>query len=170
MTSRRNHRQDSLGHPRHQLQCGVPFPHPIGRQPVLRMLNGDRIVASDLTGIITGASAGPFPTTLYPPNPVYPECQQPFREIVAIYHDEIGAKQSFAAFNDPVLQHTLHPARNGSAINYGAAGAGAEILSSRLGVAPAAACAECKYEEFFLTSWAVGDPAMVVDVCVSQYP
>ena len=25
-------------------------------------------------------------------------------------------------------------------------------------------CAECKFEEFFLTSWAVGDPAMVVDV------
>src|SRR4030095_15025277 len=24
-------------------------------------------------------------------------------------------------------------------------------------------CPSCKFEEFFLTSWAVGDPAMVVD-------
>ena len=29
---------------------------------------------------------------------------------------------------------------------------------------PAHDCPECMYEEFFLSSWAIGDPAMVVDV------
>ena len=52
------------------------------------------------------------------------------------------------------------------AINYGMAGIGSEILASRLGVGPMGNkdAVDLKYEEFFLSSWAVGDPAMVVDV------
>ncbi|MEO7735948.1 MAG: copper oxidase, partial [Kofleriaceae bacterium] len=34
----------------------------------------------------------------------------------------------------------------------------------RLGVGPMWNCPECKFEEFFLNSWAAGDPAMLVDV------
>ena len=46
------------------------------------------------------------------------------------------------------------------------AGIGSEILASRLGVGPMGNkdAVDLKYEEFFLSSWAVGDPAMVVDV------
>ena len=43
-------------------------------------------------------------------------------------------------------------------------GIGSEVIANRLSVGPQWACNECKYEEFFLTSWAVGDPAMVVDI------
>ncbi|MCB1036528.1 MAG: hypothetical protein KDD47_22065, partial [Acidobacteria bacterium] len=49
------------------------------------------------------------------------------------------------------------------AINYGTGGIGAEILANRLETGPVYECVDCLYEEFFLTSWAVGDPAMVVD-------
>jgi hypothetical protein len=40
---------------------------------------------------------------------------------------------------------------------------GAEIYANRVGVGPMGSCADCKFEEFFLSSWSVGDPAMVVD-------
>ena len=52
-------------------------------------------------------------------------------------------------------------------------GIGAEILANRLpnkdapsgsGYGPMADCADCRYEEFFLSSWTVGDPAMNVDM------
>ena len=41
---------------------------------------------------------------------------------------------------------------------------GSEVIANRLGVGPMHDCLDCVYEEFFLTSPAVGDPAMVVDV------
>ena len=72
--------------------------------------------------------------------------------------------QAFPQFETDQLHHTLHSVRDAFAINYGTGGAGAEILANRVGVGPARDCAECKYEEFFLSSWALGDPAMVVDV------
>ena len=43
------------------------------------------------------------------------------------------------------------------------AGIGPPIWANRLGVGPMEKCATCKYEEFFLSSWPNGDPAMVVD-------
>ena len=49
-------------------------------------------------------------------------------------------------------------------INYGSGGVGSEVIANRLGVGPMHDCLDCVYEEFFLTSPAVGDPAMVVDV------
>ena len=132
--------------------------------PILKILKGTEIVHTDLTALITGPNAGRFPAGTYPPNPATPDRNQPFREFTIIYHDEIGAVQAFAEFEDPVLSHTLHSARDAFAINYGTAGAGAEVLANRFGVGPMHACTECKYEEFFLSSWTVGDPAMVVDV------
>jgi hypothetical protein len=53
--------------------------------------------------------------------------------------------------------------RDAFAINYGTGGIGAEILANRFKVGPMHDCVECLFEEFFLTSWAVGDPAMIVD-------
>jgi hypothetical protein len=91
--------------------------------------------------------------------------EEPFREFSVIFHDEIFAVQAFPGFfNDPVFRHTLGGVKDGFAINYGTGGIGSEILANRLGVGPVFACNDCKYEEFFLTSWALGDPAMVVDV------
>ena len=49
------------------------------------------------------------------------------------------------------------------AINYGLAGIGAEIWANRIKVGPMARSIESKFEEFFLSSWVVGDPAMIVD-------
>ncbi|MEM7246840.1 MAG: hypothetical protein AAF533_15920 [Acidobacteriota bacterium] len=46
-------------------------------------------------------------------------------------------------------------------INYGVDGLGARLLSNRLRVGPQADCIGCKFEEFFLTSWANGDPAQI---------
>ena len=62
------------------------------------------------------------------------------------------------------LAFTLHSVRDAFAINYGTGGIGAEILANRFGVGPMAKCTECLFEEFFLSAWAVGDPAMIVDV------
>ena len=38
---------------------------------------------------------------------------------------------------------------------------GSLLLANRKGIGPAADCMECLYEEFFLTSWANGDPALL---------
>lgn len=133
--------------------------------PVLKMLNANNeIVYADLTALITGPNAGRFPTGTYKANASYPDRDQPFREFTIIYHDEAGAVQAFDQFDDPSMDSALHSVRDNFAINYGIAGVGAEVLSNRLGVGPAAGCTECKFEEFFLSSWSLGDPAMVVDI------
>ncbi len=143
-----------------------PPGHPRANTPVLNMLQNGAIVHSDLTAIIAGPNAdGSFSTSAFPVNKfTYPRRFEPFREFTIIYHDEIGAVQAFPQFEQPAFEFTLHSVRDGFAFNYGSAGAGAEIFANRLRVGPMWNCPECKYEEFFLTSWAVGDPAMVVDV------
>ncbi|HEX6901531.1 MAG TPA: copper oxidase [Thermoanaerobaculia bacterium] len=137
-------------------------------KPILNMLSGNEIVHTDITAIIAGsppATGGAFPVGTFPPNNhLHPNRNEAFREFVTIYHDEIGAVQAFPHFEDPVLNHTLHSGRDAFAINYGTGGIGAEVLANRLGVGPMHNCTECMYEEFFLSSWTVGDPAMIVDV------
>src|SRR5215472_1162987 len=147
--------------------------------PVLNMVQNNEIMFSDLNAIITGPGRSNFPAGTYPPNPTLePNAKvpqvpggplrtraEPFREFTVIFHDEIFAVQAFPGFyTDPVFKHTLNGVKDGFAINYGTAGIGSEILANRLGVGPVFACNECKYEEFFLNSWALGDPAMVVDI------
>jgi hypothetical protein len=141
-----------------------PLGHPKAGKPILKMLSGDTIVHTDLNAIITGPNKGRFPAGTFKLNQTEPDRERPFREFTVIYHDEIKAIQAFPQFEDPVLKHTLHSVRDGFAINYGVAGAGAEILANRLGVGPMFNCTECKFEEFFLSSWTVGDPAQIVDV------
>ena len=140
-----------------------PVGHPRAGKPILKMLNGDTIVHTDLNAIITGPNKGRFPTGTYKPNQTEPDRDRPFREFTVIYHDEIKAVQAFPQFEDKQLKFTLHSVRDGFAINYGVAGAGAEILANRLGVGPMFDCTECKFEEFFLSSWTIGDPAQLVD-------
>jgi hypothetical protein len=142
-----------------------PAGHPRAGTPILKMLHNSEIVHADLNAIITGPSKGRFPAGTFRPNATEPDREQPFREFTVIYHDEIKAVQAFPEFfEDPVLSHTLHSVRDGFAINYGTGGIGAEILANRLGVGPMHACTECKYEEFFLSAWTVGDPAQIVDI------
>ncbi|WP_395844648.1 copper oxidase [Cystobacter fuscus] len=83
-----------------------------------------------------------------------------FREITAIYHDEIKAVQ---AFDELEWNPTLHGVRDGFGINYGVAGLGAELMANRAKVGPTKECADCAFEEFFLESWANGDPALNVE-------
>ncbi len=138
--------------------------------PVLSMLAGKRgdarreLVASDLTAIITGPFAAAFgPAPPQTPNETYPEAQQPYREFAIHYHDDFMATQAFAAFRFGDMQYTLQGGRDFFAINYGMGGIGATLWANRLQIGPASECATCKFEEFFLSSWPNGDPAMVVD-------
>lgn len=87
-------------------------------------------------------------------------CGKPYREFTTIFHDEITAVQAFrelADEDDPIAR-----LKDGMAVNYGAAGVGSMVLANRAKVGPAANCPECKLEEFFLTSWVNGDPALVL--------
>ena len=165
---------------------GTPVPP---NTPILKMLDaGNNIVHSDLTAIITGPNAGRFPGTtgpsnpeppcnsanngagaanpLFCANPSAPDRKQPYREITIIYH-EVGqiATQAFPVFSDPSLGmvSTVNAGFDGFAINYGTGGIGAEVYANRIGVGPMGSCVDCKFEEFFLSAWSVGDPAMLVD-------
>jgi hypothetical protein len=158
-------KKTAAGHPILNYDVVYPAGHPRAGQPILKILDANNnIVHSDLNAVITGPNKGRFPAGTYRPNPVEPDRDQPFREFTVVYHDEIKAIQAFPQFEDPVLSHTLYSVKDGFAINYGTGGIGAEILANRLGVGPMANCTECKYEDFFLSAWAVGDPAQIVDV------
>jgi hypothetical protein len=158
----------SDGHPIVNYDATYPWWHRYAGLPILRIMNKNNIIVhSDLNAIITGPGRGIFAAGTYPANPVEPNRDWPFREFSIVYHDEAGALQAFPQFYQDGfggLKHTLHSVRDNFAINYGIAGIGAEILANRLGVGPMANCTECAYEEFFLSAWTVGDPAMVVDV------
>ncbi len=158
-------KKTAAGQPIINYDAVYPAGHSRAGQPILKMLDANNnIVHSDLNAVITGPNKGRFPAGTYRPNAVEPDRDQPFREFTVVYHDEIKAIQAFPQFEDPVLSHTLYSVKDGFAINYGTGGIGAEILANRLGVGPMANCTECKYEDFFLSAWAVGDPAQIVDV------
>ena len=128
------------------------------------------LVHSDLTAMITGPNANRFPYDLDSPsffsNPVLPDRRQPYREFTIIYHMAMGVVQPFPQYLNPITSGPFGTVSDTFAINYGMAGIGSEILASRLGVGPMGNpdAVDLKYEEFFLSSWAVGDPAMIVDV------
>lgn len=139
--------------------------------PIVAMVDGGRLVHSDLNAVIAGPNAdGSFPPSTYPlesvgkRNPTLPNRLEPFREFTVVFHDEAAVANAFPRFYlDPVLKHTLHAVGDVFQVNYGSGGIGSEIIANRLGVGPMHDCLDCSYEEFFLTAFAVGDPAMVVD-------
>jgi hypothetical protein len=153
------------GHPVVDYDAVYPSGHPLAGRPILRMTVGNRIVHSDLTAIITGEKLGHFPDSIFPRVVVNRDRTQPFREYTVIFHDEPGLVQAFDhLYESKEFEHTLHSGRDAFAINYGTAGIGSEVIGNRLKVGPMWDCDECKYEDFFLSSWAVGDPSMIVDV------
>ncbi|HXG68154.1 MAG TPA: multicopper oxidase domain-containing protein, partial [Blastocatellia bacterium] len=125
--------------------------------PILNILNStNEIVHTDINAIITdddGVLDEDCGTA--PPSST---CGQPFREFTVIFHDEIKAVQAFPELDAELM----HGVRDGFAINYGASGLGSMVVANRKKVGPTKDCGECKFEEFFLESWAGGDPAMVV--------
>ena len=168
---------------------GTPIPP---NTPILKMLdNNNNIVHTDLTALITGPNAGrftqpqvncdagaPVPPAgvdpLFCKNPASPDRVQPYREITVIYHGALGssldgsspgvATQAFPVLQaNSTVRTTTVAGQDAFAINYGTGGIGAEIYANRVGVGPMGSCADCKFEEFFLSSWSVGDPAMIVD-------
>lgn len=115
---------------------------------------------------------------LFCENPASPDRKQPYRELTIIYHGALGgmdetsgpsnqfpiATQAFPIFSEPSMVQTLLAGQDAFAINYGTGGIGAEVYANRIGVGPMAPCATCKFEEFFLSAWTVGDPAQLVDI------
>ncbi|HEY0020605.1 MAG TPA: hypothetical protein VGC13_30175 [Longimicrobium sp.] len=153
------------GHPVIDYDAVYPTGHPMAGRPILRMTVNNQIVHGDLNAIITGPNRGPFPDSLFPHVVVNRDRTRPFREYTVIFHDETGLVQAFdSLYRSNQFEHTLHSGRDAFAINYGTGGIGSEVIGNRLGVGPMFDCDECKYEDFFLSSWAVGDPAMIVDV------
>ncbi|MBV9494780.1 MAG: hypothetical protein JOZ54_11090, partial [Acidobacteria bacterium] len=144
--------------------------------PVLQMLDPTyEIVATDLTAIIAGPKSNGYrfrqdgdPNTS--PVPYEPRRDWPFREFTIEYHELNDSQQAFPIFDYASqnngagnLTPTLQAGGDAFAINYGSGGIGAEILANRFGVGPMNSCPDCRFEEFFLSSWTVGDPSMVVD-------
>jgi hypothetical protein len=144
-------------------------------RPILSMLDGNELVHSDINAIIAGPKSNGYRILdrTYPKsylanqviNMNSGKAPEQFREFTVIFHDEPATTPAFAnVYNDPKLQHTLHGVRDGFGINHGSGGMGSEIIANRLGVGPNWDCTDCKYEEMFLTSWALSDSAEVVDV------
>ncbi|NJD06020.1 MAG: hypothetical protein FIA97_05925 [Methylococcaceae bacterium] len=143
--------------------------------PILNMLDGNQLVHSDLNAVITGPNPdGSFPPTTYPlesigkRNPTLPNRLEAFREFTVVFHDEMAVANAFPKFYERKpgnpLGYTLHALGDVFMVNYGSGGVGSEVIANRLGVGPMHDCLDCVGEEFFLTSHAVGDPAMVVDI------
>ena len=152
----------------------------MANKPILWMKDGNALVHGDLTAIITGPDRGNFtsPSASFDPVAPSPDRREPYQEITAIYHELKGtviqafdqvytapnvAGQSEEADKAVLLSKVVSAAQDGFGINYGVGGVTNEVLANRFEVGPAGKCAECKFEEFFLSSWAQGDPAMVVD-------
>ncbi|CAM2068988.1 hypothetical protein SCOR_26705 [Sulfidibacter corallicola] len=168
----RGHMRSMEGHPLIDYQAAYPDGTPVLRmtRPVDEQGNKE-LVYSDLTAIITGPNGGRFPFYIQSPvffeNPASPDRRQPYREFTIIYHFALGLTQSFPVFSYPDLSGAFGAVADTFGINYGLAGIGAEIIANRLGVGPEGFHGDevdLKFEEFFLSSWAVGDPAMIVDV------
>jgi hypothetical protein len=132
--------------------------------------NAPNVFYTDLTAIVTGPDQGKFKGDgpSFDENPAEPNRREPYREFVIHYHELITAVQAFPEqYNATVGAGTyggvIGTAGDAFAINYGSAGLSSETLANRLGAGPEKDCIDCKFEEFFLESWAVGDPAEVGD-------
>ncbi|HET9653222.1 MAG TPA: hypothetical protein VFP36_13565, partial [Usitatibacter sp.] len=127
----------------------------------------NEIVHSEINGVNVGPNAdGSFPPGTYPlestgkRNPTIPNRLEPYRDWASVFHDETSNAQAFPGFyRHPQFKYVLEGVKDAFMINYGSGGIGSEIIANRLGVGPMHDCLSCAYEEFFLTSFAVADPA-----------
>lgn len=169
------------GHPLIDYQATYPKKHPRAGMPVLNMLqatakkNNYQLIHSDVTAIITGPNAGRFPYYLNGPefanNPATPDRRQPYREFTIAYHIAPNTQQAFDAFDTGPLANTLAAGEDGFAVNYGIAGIAPEIYANRINKGPMGINkdeVDLRFEEFFLSAWAVGDPALLVDITANN--
>ncbi len=125
----------------------------------IAILDGqNRILHSDLNAVIAQDLKSPKEQYCGDEGPGQ-TCGLSFREFTVIFHDEINAVQSFAELADET--NPMASVKDGMGINYGVSSMGAPVMSNLKKIGPAAKCAECKFEEFFLSSWANGDPALL---------
>jgi len=153
--------------------------------PIIAMMTPTgEIVHSEINAINAHRDAtgklGAFPASTYPlesvglRNPTVPNRLEPFRDFASVFHDETVNVQAFPGFfldafaPTPVMPYVLAGVKDAFMINYGSGGIGSEIIANRLGVGPMHDCLNCAYEEFFLTSFTVGDPALTVDIPANQ--
>lgn len=148
------------------------YAHPLN--PVLNMLKcfkpgtkkGEckegEIIYSDLNAVIGNSKVGEDCDNpkIYPRLQEGNSCGKPYREFTSIFHDEMTVVQAYPELESEA--NPLNALRDGMGINYGAGGLGPMVMANQKGIGPAQNCKECKLEEFFLTSWANGDPAMVL--------
>ena len=166
-----------IGQPLINYSAMYPKHHKRANSPILNMLAHDNksntyeLAHTDLTAIITGPNAGRFPYYLDSPsfreNPAAPDRRQPYREFTIHYHISPNTTQAFKAFNEGPLANTLAAGADGFAVNYGIAGIAPEIYANRINVGPMGINGDgvdLLFEEFFLSAWAVGDPAVLVDI------
>lgn len=140
-------------------------------RPVLAILDGNEIVHSDLNAVVVldnragdGSATDGHDTT----SPAKhcrdyvdgTSCGKSYREFTVIMHDEVKAMQAFPELEDE--GNPLHYVKDGMGINYGVAGLGAMVMARNRRVGPVKDCPECRAEEFFLSSWANGDPALIL--------
>ena len=151
---------------------GNRYAHPL--DPVLNMLRClkpgakkseckvGEIIYSDLNAVIDNSEPGEgcHNTKIFPHLQEGTSCGKPYREFTSIFHDEMTVVQAFPELENEA--NPLHALRDGMGINYGAGGLGPMVIANQKGIGPAKDCKECKLEEFFLTSWANGDPAMIL--------
>lgn len=145
-------------------------------KPLLNMLRKHNdgsfeIVHGDITAIIVEDDAGQIG------QPATTEARvgaSAWREFTIMFHDELKTVHhpDFAVLNSPdatasaadkARHQQMVGTRDGFGINYGASGMGTVLLANRAGKGPSRNCVDCAYEEFFLGSWANGDPALLGD-------
>lgn len=144
---------------------------PHTNQPILAMLDGNEIIHSDLNAVVVldnragdgSATDGNDTTSPTKHCRDYVDgnsCGKSYREFTVIMHDEVKAVQAFPELEDE--GNPLHYVKDGMGINYGVGGMGAMVLARNRRVGPVKDCLECRAEEFFLSSWANGDPALIL--------
>ncbi len=133
-------------------------------KPVMAILEGKELVHSDLNAIIVRDKVQSDSCTKRLKDTMVDgqRCEPAFREFTVILHDEVHARQAFRELEDE--NNPLHYLKDGMGINYGVSSMGSLLLAAgpQRAVGPAKNCPECRAEEFFLSSWANGDPALVL--------
>ena len=140
-------------------------------RPILAMLDGNEIVHSDLNAVVALDNRRPDGSQTDGNDTTSSEkkcrdyvdgnsCGLSYREFTVIMHDEVKAVQAFPELEDE--GNPLHYVKDGMGINYGVGGMGAMVVARNRKVGPVKDCPECRAEEFFLSSWANGDPALIL--------
>ncbi len=155
---------NAIGNPGRHPYATMDYDRRVGGRPVLSMLDRGEIIHSDLNAVIV-RSADQLARCNQALGATIADgqrCEPSFREFTVIMHDEVHAVQAFPELEDE--DNPLSYIKDGMGINYGVSSMGSTVYAAKpqRGVGPAAQCAECRAEEFFLSSWANGDPALVL--------